>query len=189
LRQRLILVVPAAVGGATLARALSAGDVAAVVLDAAAPGVATEVVEAQGRGVAVLLAGEPAWPVRYGADGVHATGPLARRLAVVRGRPEGATVGAVASTRHEAMTLGEAGADYVWFGGPACDDNGAELAAWWHALFEVPAVIEGPGGWLSTMIATSAEFIAVNVFDGPDDAAVLVANATASLSRGLPHEV
>ncbi len=176
-------------GREALGRALAAGDVAAAILDADAPGVASLVEEAQGRGVAALLSGAPAWPVRHGADGAHAAGALAGRLATVRGRPEGATVGATAASRHEAMTLGEAGADYIWFGGPAIDEEAAELAAWWHALFEVPAVVEGPASWLSTMIATGAEFIAVNVFDGPDDAAARVKAAHDLLARGVPHEV
>lgn len=189
MRQRLILVVPAGVAGEALGRVLAAANVAAVILDADAPGVDRQVTEAQGRGVASLLRGAPAWPLRHGADGVHATGPFAARLDTVRSRPEGATVGAVASTRHEAMTLGEAGADYVWFGGPAVDEEAAELAAWWHALFEVPGVVEGPGSWLSTMIATGAEFIAVNVFDGADDAAAQAKALQQLLGRGVPHEV
>lgn len=159
-----------------------------MILDADAPGVASLVVEAQGRSVAALLRGEPAWPVRFGADGAHAAGSLTARVATVRQRPEGATVGALAASRHEAMTLGEAGADYIWFGGPDKDEEAAELAAWWNALFEVPAVVEGPGDWLSTMIATGAEFIAVNVFDGPDDAAALVKAMREQLGRGVPHE-
>ena len=67
------------------------------------------------------------------------------------------TVGVAAANRHEAMTLGEAGADYVWFGETATLlESAAELACWWTRLFEVPAVLAGPAddASLALMIAT-----------------------------------
>jgi thiamine-phosphate pyrophosphorylase len=50
-------------------------------------------------------------------------------------------------SRHDAMTLGEAGADYVGFGIPAhVEDRESarsrrlELVGWWSEIFEVPCV-------------------------------------------------
>ena len=52
-------------------------------------------------------------------------------------------------TRHEGMSAGEAGADYVAFGpiGATPLGNGAQvdfdLLEWWSQVFEVPSIAEG----------------------------------------------
>lgn len=174
MRQRLILEVPDGAGTSWLDETLRGGDVAAVVLPADHRELRDLVDVAQGTDVAAMLAydvgGEQRpWPLPHGADGAHLVGPTDRVGAVIEARPEGASVGALAASRHEAMVFGECGADYVWFGRTAdLDEEAVERAAWWQALFEVPGVLAGPNDERSValMVATRVEFIAVNLFSG-----------------------
>jgi len=87
---------------------------------------------------------------RLGLDGVHLTdGSRSVRMA----RKElgaDAIVGAYCSqSRHDGMTAGEAGADYVCFGpvGETALGDGSraelELFDWWSQIIEVPVVAEG----------------------------------------------
>ena len=183
-RQRLVLVVPAELTPAQLSQALGASDIAAVVVGTGGGGTDALVEAAQLAGIAALVAldpgsdAAPAWPVRYGADGLHLFGDEAASERVLKSRVEGATVGACARSRHSAMLLGEAGADYVCFGSTGgLDVDGLEVACWWQALFEVPAIAAGPAeeGAVRSLIATRVEFIAVNVFDANDPAALVAA--------------
>jgi thiamine-phosphate pyrophosphorylase len=188
-RQRLILRLPPDLAPARLASALEAGDVAAAVVVRGTATTAALVDLAQREGVAALVAHEavhgaaPAWPLGYGADGLHLSGDEALMARVARDRPEGATLGAAVATRHGAMTLGESGVDYVWFGSTdALDADLLEQACWWQALFEVPAVAAGPVASVRSLIATRVEFIAVNVFDDSDPAGLVEA-----INRDLDH--
>ncbi len=133
------------------AHALEAGDVAALLLSGAVPvGEAGRdlLARAQAHNVAVLIADDPAEARRLGADGVHlAHGPgLAERYDGARAvLGSDAIVGVgVGETRHEAMVLGEKGADYLAFAalGGREGDRAARRAriAWWAELFEVPCV-------------------------------------------------
>lgn len=87
---------------------------------------------------------------KLGLDGVH-LGDGARRIAKARKMlGEDAIVGAFSGTsRHDGMSAGEAGADYVSFGpigAAALGDGsraGAELFQWWSEVIEVPIVAEG----------------------------------------------
>ncbi|MBJ3777168.1 thiamine phosphate synthase [Acuticoccus mangrovi] len=190
----MILVAPAQLPSAALAEAIGGGDVAAVVLPAASAETDELVRVAQQAGVAALLgydfesgAALP-WPVQHGADGIHASGGFDECYRAVDTRPEGATIGALARDRHEAMTLGDTGADYIWFGDDArLDEDALALASWWQALFEVPAVIAGPCEWsaIDRLIATKSEFIAVNVFQGSVGPGEQVAYINARLQNGV----
>jgi len=100
----------------------------------------------QNSGAALLLDGEPELVARAGADGAHLTGIAAMQEALPTLKPDRiAGVGGLA-TRHESMSAGEAGADYVLFGEP--DAHGqrpsqeaiAERLQWWAELFEPPCV-------------------------------------------------
>jgi thiamine-phosphate pyrophosphorylase len=78
----------------------------------------------------------------------------------------------VGRTRHDAMTLGEEGADYIAFGIPAhVEDRETararrrELVAWWSEIFEVPCVafdVETPED-AHDLAASGADFVAVRV--------------------------
>jgi thiamine-phosphate pyrophosphorylase len=100
----------------------------------------------QNSGAALLLDGHVEMVARAGADGAHLSGITEMREALPSLKPDRiAGVGGLA-TRHDAMTAGEAGADYVLFGEP--DGRGqrpsvaaiAERLQWWAELFEPPCV-------------------------------------------------
>lgn len=178
MRQRLILCPPPGLAADTLSDALRAGDVAAVVLAGGGQRLKALVQAAQVEGTAALvladaLAGDAVWPTPAKADGLHLVGDAEEAREALLARPEGATVGVAAADRHDAMMLGESGADYLWFGDvEALDEEAVILAAWWQGLFEVPCVIAGPDdeAMLTAMIASRAEFVATNVFHSADPA-------------------
>jgi thiamine-phosphate pyrophosphorylase len=100
----------------------------------------------QGKDAALLLEGNADLVARAGADGAHLSGLAALEEALPTLKPDRiAGVGQLA-TRHDAMTAGEMGADYVLFGEP--NENGqrpsmaaiSERLAWWDELFELPSV-------------------------------------------------
>jgi thiamine-phosphate pyrophosphorylase len=100
----------------------------------------------QESGAALLLDGHVELVARAGADGAHLTGIAAIEEALPSLKPDRiAGIGGLA-TRHDSMTAGELGADYVLFGEP--DARGqrpsieaiAERLQWWAELFEPPCV-------------------------------------------------
>jgi thiamine-phosphate pyrophosphorylase len=100
----------------------------------------------QNAGAALLLDGHVELVARAGADGAHLTGIAALEDALPSLKPDRiAGVGRLA-TRHDSMSAGELGADYVLFGEP--DAKGerpsaeavAERLGWWAELFEPPCV-------------------------------------------------
>ena len=80
-----------------------------------------------------------------------------------------AIVGSFCGTsRHDGLTAGELGADYVSFGpvGQTVLDDGRqaepELFEWWSEMIEVPVVAEGGlDAALVTRLAPHADFLAV----------------------------
>jgi len=87
---------------------------------------------------------------RLGLDGVHLTdGPRSVRKAR-KALGADAVVGAFCgNSRHDGMSAGEAGADYITFGpiGQTALGTGEpaepELFAWWSEMIELPVVAEG----------------------------------------------
>jgi thiamine-phosphate pyrophosphorylase len=101
---------------------------------------------AQQSGAALLLEGHPKLVAGVGADGAHISGIEAFQSAVSLLKPQRiAGVGAL-TTRHDAMTAGEAGADFVMFGEPDAAgrrpafDTIVDRVAWWAEIFQVPCV-------------------------------------------------
>lgn len=106
---------------------------------------------AQAREVAVMLADDAQLVRTVKADGAHLTWSkdIAARAAEAReilGHRYmlGVDVG---RSRHDAMEIGEAGADYIAFGIPphvedvdTATERRAELCQWWGEIFEVPCV-------------------------------------------------
>ena len=174
---RLYLVAPQDPSGLAerLAQTLDAADVAAVLLrlpqaderarvnhaKAVAPTV-------QGKGAALLLDGYPDLAARAGADGAHLNGIEAFMTALAMLKPARiAGCGRLAS-RHDAMVVAEAGADYVMFGEPDATgrrpsfDAIAERVAWWAELFETPCVgFAASLEELEPLAAAGADFIAL----------------------------
>jgi thiamine-phosphate pyrophosphorylase len=205
---RLYLISPplaaAAPFSAALEAALTAGDVACVLLrleTLAASDIkkilTTLVPLAQKHDAAVLLE-DPSLAGRFDADGVHAVGlgpDLDAALAAMKAR--GAKeekivgVGGIAS-RHDAMTAGEAGVDYLMFGAPAGQEPqtaDAEMVAWWAEISTVPCVafthaIAG----VAPLARAGAEFIALGdaVWQHEGGAAAAVEAAMAALA--IAHE-
>jgi thiamine-phosphate pyrophosphorylase len=154
---RLVLVTPPVADTYKIAPALAgaakAADVAAVVLRLA-PGKDAEQImrvhalapTVQSAGAALLIDGRPDLVMRTGADGAHVSGLDALKDALPQLKPEYvAGIGGLA-TRHDSMTAGELGADYVMFGEPGANgkrpgfDAVRERVAWWAELFQIPCV-------------------------------------------------
>ena len=116
---------------------------------------------------------------RLGLDGVH-LGDGARQVRAVRKAlgPD-AIVGAYAhASRHDGLTAGEIGADYVAFGpvGASALGDGStaplDLFQWWAEMIEVPVVAEGSLTLdLAHKLAGKADFIALGpeIWAGPED--------------------
>ena len=179
---RLYLAAPladdASVLAATLAGVLTAADVAAVMLPLQSTDqrsmitrVKTIAPVVQASGAALLLDGNVELVARGGADGSHLTGIAAMEDALASLKPDRiAGVGGL-TTRHDSMSAGEAGADYVLFGEP--DARGqrpsveaiAERLQWWAELFEPPCI-----GFAEQLeearefVAAGADFVLVGDF-------------------------
>jgi thiamine-phosphate pyrophosphorylase len=125
----------------------------------------------QNCGAALLLDGHVELVARGGADGAHLTGIEAMADALPTLKPDRiAGVGGLA-TRHDSMSAGEAGADYVLFGEP--DARGqrpsteaiAERLQWWAELFEPPCVgFAGSREEAREFAAAGADFVLVDDF-------------------------
>src|SRR3954471_18525597 len=100
----------------------------------------------QDGGAALLLDGHVELVARGGADGAHLSGLAAMEEALPPRNPARIPGAGGLPPRHDSMTAGEAGADYVLFGEP--DGHGqrpsadaiAERLQWWAELFEPPCV-------------------------------------------------
>lgn len=184
-----------------LREALSAGNVAAVLIARSAPD-AEALAEAlvpivQEFGAAALVSGDTRIAGRVRADGLHIEGSLEDlRLAAQSMKPKRIVGAGNLHSRHAAMDAGELGADYLFFGRPHGDTHDAphpkalELAEWWSDLMQVPAVIMA-GRTIESVVeavATGAAFVALNEAvwrhpAGPADAIRLALSALASPAR------
>ncbi|MHC2105431.1 thiamine phosphate synthase [Methylobacterium sp.] len=164
---------------AALGAACGAGDVAAVILRLAATderGLTARVKQVapitQEAGAALVVAcpgftGDlVSVATRGGADGVHVDKP--RDLKDLRDRlRDGRILGAGGiETKHGAMEAGEAGIDYLMFGGLYPDGVAPEAetvlarAEWWAEIFETPCVaVATTADEIASLVATGAEFV------------------------------
>lgn len=120
---------------------------------------------AQAVDAAVLIEGEPGLVRTLGADGLHVTGGLgAVRAALGALHPDFIVGAGNIGTRHDAMTKGEAGIDYILFGplsGPI-SASARDLARWWAETMEIPCVLSDPMATLTDFDAAGAEFIGLS---------------------------
>ena len=168
--------------------AMASCDVACVLLRISAAAAAKERIVRklapllQQHGVACLVADDPQWAVRVNADGVHLDGGGERLQSALRALKPGHIVGAGGlPTRDAAMTAGEAGADYVMFGGGAeTHAQIVERVAWWAEIFNVPCVGYAHDlASIGDLARAGADFIALGdaVFADPRGAAAALRDA------------
>ncbi len=163
---------------ASLAGALAEADIAAVLLRLKPTDPRTMITRVkalapvvQSSGAALLLEGHADLVARGGADGAHLTGIEAMAEALPTLKPDRiAGVGGLV-TRHNSMSAGEAGADYVLFGEPDAQGQRpsteaiAERLQWWAELFEPPCVgFAGSREEAHEFAAAGADFVLVGEF-------------------------
>ncbi len=148
---------------------------------------------AHARDVPLVVADHHRLVERLGLDGVHLQDGARQVRAVRQALGTDAIVGAWArASRHEGMTAGEVGADYVSFGpvGETALGEGTlapvELFGWWSEMIEIPVVAEGgltPA--LAGELAGVADFLAVGpeIWTAPEGEKVALA-AIAERLRG-----
>ena len=191
--------------GDALAQACGAADVAAVLLRLA-PADERSLINtvkalapvAQNAGAAVLveIAGEfdaALVAARGGADGVHSAVP--GDVKALRGRVRDGRMLGVGQlrTKHDAMSAGEAGVDYVMFGEPRPDgyvpplEQVVERAEWWAEIFEPPCVAYAPSLEAARELAgTGTDFVAIGdaIWSHPAGAAEGVRLAAREITEG-----
>jgi thiamine-phosphate pyrophosphorylase len=181
-----------------LEAALSAGDVAAVLLRLADGDERSLINRAkalcpvvQKRGAALVLDGHADLAARAGADGAHLTGIDAFLAAVDRLKPERIAGAGGLSNRHDAMLAAEADADYVMFGESDASGTRPSFAAieervgWWAEVFESPCVAYAAAlEEMAPLVAAGADFIALGefVWHEPRGIAPLIAAAMQRLA-------
>ncbi len=102
------------------------------------------------RDIPVLLDTHFRMVERLGLDGVHLTDGSRSVRAVRKDLPDEAVLGAYCgASKHDGMTAGEIGADYIAFG-PLADTGlgdgtiaDLDTFAWWSEMIELPVVAEG----------------------------------------------
>jgi thiamine-phosphate pyrophosphorylase len=102
------------------------------------------------RDIALVLSDHTRLSDRLGLDGVHLTDAARSVREARKVLGEEAIVGSFCGTsRHDGMSAGEAGADYVSFGPVQASNLGdgkfveTDLFKWWSEVIEVPVVAEG----------------------------------------------
>lgn len=102
------------------------------------------------RDIALVMSEHVLLAQRLGLDGVHLLDGARSIRKIRKDLGDDAIVGSFCgASRHDGMSAGESGADYVAFGpvgsAPLGDGSIAEpeLFAWWSEMIEVPVVAEG----------------------------------------------
>lgn len=128
------------------------------------------------RNIAVLIEDDVDLAKSLGADGVHLASHEDADASYAAARASlgpNAIVGVDAGySRHEAMSLGESGADYVAFGKPrqgadqeTAEEHRFDLIEWWAEIFEVPVIaldVE-TADEAASLAEAGADFIAVRL--------------------------
>jgi thiamine-phosphate pyrophosphorylase len=191
--------------GERLTAALASAPLAAVLI---APATGQRLLAAEAKpllerarraGVAALLLEEAGLARTLGADGVHLAAredPQAAYRAARGTLGEDGVVGVDAGiSRHTAMVLAEAGADYVGFGVPPhlkdrdkARGRREDLVSWWAPIFEVPCVafdVE-TGEEAQQLAVAGADFVAVTLpADAPAARELVSAIARTLAGRGI----
>ncbi|MGR3570752.1 thiamine phosphate synthase [Brevirhabdus sp.] len=160
-RPQLYLITPPEVELSTfpdsLARVLDAAEIACVRLELSSSDEDRIARTADGlravcheRDVAIVIDTHVRLVERLGLDGVHLSQKAASIRSLREDLGEDAIIGAFCgNSRHDGLSAGEAGADYVSFGpvGRTALGTGTQaetdLFAWWSEVIEIPVVAEG----------------------------------------------
>lgn len=136
---------------------------------------------AHARDVAIVVDDHPGLATRLGLDGVHLTDAARSVREARKALGPDAIVGSFCGTsRHDGMTAGEAGADYIAFGPVTAVADAAaadsDLFTWWSEMIEVPVVAEGGMTVAAvTQLAAITDFLAIGeeIWDQDDPALAL----------------
>ncbi|MGL5139616.1 MAG: thiamine phosphate synthase, partial [Beijerinckiaceae bacterium] len=147
---------------------------------------------AQAKGAAVLI--DPPADLRevarLGVDGVHITDVAGYPAATEALKPDRIVGVAGVTSRHDAMTAGEADIDYLMFGEPKADgyvpplEKVIERCTWWAEVFVTPCIGYAPtADAVRPLAETNAEFIALgpSAFDGSGQAVAAAAKVLAEV--------
>ncbi|MBX2805111.1 MAG: thiamine phosphate synthase [Hyphomicrobiales bacterium] len=144
--------------------------------------------------IAVLFEDNTALATRLKADGVHLNDGVDNIEQVRESLGEDAYIGVASPmSRHDAISLGEAGVSYVAFGGgngaAAVDfDALAEITQWWGDIVELPCVVRlGPEAderQMRELIEAGADYLAPDIRANADtDRLALISNVMKSVRR------
>ncbi|MGB3900168.1 MAG: thiamine phosphate synthase [Mesorhizobium sp.] len=204
-RCRIVLIAPSGVSADRVRSALAGGDVASLILpqydlDEAAFQAWAEPIAAaaQALGVAVVIAGDTRIAGRVKADGLHVETGKAGLLEAIDDFQARMMVGCGgAKTRDDALELGEAQPDYIFFGRfgydtkPEAHSRNLSLGQWWAEMVEIPCIVLAGSELASVeaVAATGCEFVALSVavFAEGVDPAQAVARANALLDETAPR--
>lgn len=134
------------------------------------------------RDVAIVIEDHVVLAERLGLDGVHLSDAARSVRAARKALGADAIVGCHCGTsRHDGMSAGEAGADYVSFGPVGASSLGdgtqadQELFTWWSEMIEVPVVAEGAlDAAVIAQLADSTDFYGISeIWAGEDPAKAL----------------
>lgn len=198
-RCRIVLIAPPRIEPKRLLSALAGGDVASLILpawemddDTFQRDAEAVVPEAQRNGVAVVIAGDPRIAMRAHADGLHVDGNKAALEEVIGKHQSKLMIGVGgATTRDDALELGEARPDYIFFGRfgydmkPEPHPRNLKLGQWWAEMVQIPCIVAAGSDMQSVIpvAATGVEFVALSeaVFADGLDPAKAVAEANGLL--------
>jgi len=187
-----------------LRQAISGGDIASLILpgygrdDAAFQAFAERIVPvAQAAGIAAIVVEDTRIAGRVGADGIHLeNGPKALEEAVERYQPRMMVGAGGAKTRDDALDLGEARPDYMFFGRfgydtkPDPHQRNLTLGRWWAEMVEIPCIVMAGSDIASveTVAQTGTEFVALSsaVFGEGIDPRAAIERANAILDETAP---
>lgn len=176
-----------------LAAALSAGDVAAVLLRLSDADERAMINTAkalsrvvQDKDAAMLLDGHADLVARAGVDGAHLAGLAEFTEALEQLKLDRIAGAGRMETRHDAMTAAELGCDYVMFGEP--DETGErpafdaveERVSWWAEVFEAPCVgYAAAASEVEPLVKAGADFIALGdwIWADPQTVSAKIADA------------
>jgi len=200
-RCRVVLIAPQGASSDRVLSALDGGDVASLILpawdmddDSFQHYAETIVPAAQEEGVAVMIAGDPRIAMRARADGLHVEAGKRELAELVERHQAKLMIGAGgASTRDDALEMGETRPDYLFFGRfgydlkPEPHPRNLKLGTWWAEMVDIPCIVAAGAdiAGVAEVAATGVEFVALSaaVYGTERTPAEMVAAANALLDE------